>query len=516
MDILKNTILIFIICCSIKLYSQNLMSIKDSNEYKTYFYQNGNKSSEGFLVNGKPDKYWKTYFETGIIKSEGNRKNYELDSIWKFYNEEGSLMIEITYKNSKKNGIKRTFRKDGITEEFYVNDIKQGISKGFYLDGKIKYIIPFIKGKENGKAFEFTEDSLVISYSEYKNGFMIYKEKINCFNQKKEKDGKWIIFYKNGNIHFEETYKNGKKNGYFKEYSEEGSLLNIDKYIDGELQQNAKELIKLETKYDFYPSGNVKIEGTYADSIPEGIRRYFSEKGDVTSAKVYQEGIVVGDGIIDKTGKKQGAWKEYYFPSKETDNKRILKSEGAYKNDKKIGSWKFYFPDGKVEQIGIYNNFSQPIGDWKWYYPSGNIRKEESFNDGLLEGTMTEYNDSNTVISKGNYSAGLEEGFWFYNVGDEKQEGNYVAGKRSGLWKHFYDQKQLRFIGNFVDGVEDGKHRFYWDNGNMKEEGMYVMGKREGDWKIYNEDGTLFLTITYKDGIETKYNGVKVQTVNKK
>ena len=129
---------------------------------------------------------------------------------------------------------------------------------------------------------------------------------------------------------------------------------------------------------------------------------------------------------------------------------------------------------------------------------------------------MTEYNDSNVVIAKGNYNAGLEEGFWFYNVGDEKQEGNYVAGKRSGLWKHFYNEKQLRFIGSFVDGVEDGKHRFYWDNGNIKEDGIYVMGKREGDWKIYNEDGTLFLTITYKDGIETKYNGVKVQIVNKK
>ncbi len=510
---MKNLNILFInILLIINSYviSQTREKIKDSLNYKIYFYENGKKSSEGFLNDGKPDGYWKTYYENGNVKSEGNRDHFELDSIWKFYDEEGKMLLVINYKNGKKNGVKKTFLKEGMIEETYVNDIKQGLVKRYYPDGKIKSIIPCVQGKENGKAFEFSEDSVIIVLSEYKKGFMIYKEKINGYNVNKLKDGKWMSFYNNGNVKTEENYKNGLREGYFKEYTEEGSLIKIEKYTNDQLQQDAQELVKLDTKYDFYPNGKIKVEGTYNDSIAEGVRRYFSEKGDVISSKIFKEGIVIGEGIVDKKGRKQGAWKEYYFPGKSTDNKRVLKSEGTYKNDKRINKWKFYYPNGNPEQIGAYNNNSQPIGDWKWYLESGIIRREESFVDGLAEGMMIEYNDSNKIIAKGNFIAGLEEGFWFYHVGDERQEGNYVAGKRSGEWKHYYDEKHLRFEGSYVDGVEDGKHIYYWDNGYIKEDGIYEMGKKEGDWKINNDDGTLFMTIFFKNGQELRYDGIKI------
>ena len=501
----------FIIICFYS-FSQNNQIAKDSGNYKIFYYENGIKASEGTMVNGKPDGYWKTYNEKGIIKSEGNRLNFELDGLWKFYNDTGKIVLEINYKNGRKNGIKRTYLKDAIIEENFENDIKQGLSKIFYPDGKIKTITPFLKGRENGTAMEFSRDSIVITLMDYKNGFMVNKEKVNRYNDNHQKDGRWLTFYKNGILQFEGKYKNGKKNGYFKEYSKEGSLVKIEKYTDDELQVDATELRKLDTRFDFYPDGKVKVEGSYKDSVPDGIRRYYSEKGDVINSRIYKDGIIVGEGIIDKRGKKQGAWKEYYDPSKETGNKRILKTEGTYKNDNKIGSWKFYYPNGKVEQIGTYNDNHQPVDVWKWYYDSGNLRREENYVDGLPEGIMTEYNDSGKVISKGNYVAGLEEGFWFYNVGDEKQEGTYVSGKRSGLWKDYFSEGKLRFEGNYIDDVEDGKHKYYWDNGFLKEEGNYIMGKREGDWRYFNEDGTLFMIISFKDGIEKRYDGVKIQT----
>ena len=48
----------------------------DPNGYNTFYFQNGNVSSEGILKDGKPIGYWKTYYDNGQIKSEGNRKNF--------------------------------------------------------------------------------------------------------------------------------------------------------------------------------------------------------------------------------------------------------------------------------------------------------------------------------------------------------------------------------------------------------------------------------------------------------
>ena len=53
--------------------------------YTQFKHANGNVSSEGYLLNGKPEGYWKNYFETGTLKSEGSRKNFKLDGSWKFY-----------------------------------------------------------------------------------------------------------------------------------------------------------------------------------------------------------------------------------------------------------------------------------------------------------------------------------------------------------------------------------------------------------------------------------------------
>src|SRR5947209_7318235 len=67
---------------------------QNSNGYNKFYFQNGNISSEGNMVNGKPDGYWKSYYENGQLKSEGNRVNLKLEGPWKFYNEKGVLASE--------------------------------------------------------------------------------------------------------------------------------------------------------------------------------------------------------------------------------------------------------------------------------------------------------------------------------------------------------------------------------------------------------------------------------------
>ncbi len=498
---MKRIITIIFILTSIITYSQDTSKVAG---FTIFRYENGNISSKGIIKNGKPDGYWKTYYENGVLKSEGNRKKFVVDSTWKFYNEDGKLILDITYKEGKKNGIKTTYLPTEIVKEDYVNDIKEGFASYYYADTTLRLTVKFVRGKEQGFAREFSKKGDVISLLEYRNGYLINKEFVNRYVNDTLKNGKWVTFYPNGNVKSEEWYKSGIKNGYFKQYSSDGNLISVTKYVNGEIQKDASEIAKLDLKTDYYPSGDVKRIGSYKNNIPEGIRRDYSPEGKIIASKTFKDGIMIADGIVDEKGLQQGPWKEYYESGE-------VKAVGKYSNGYKIGDWKFYYRNGKIEQIGTFLKNEKPDGDWKWYYDDGKLWREEYYDNGLENGLMTEFSDSGTVIAKGRYIDGLEDSAWVYLLGDVKVEGSFKDGKRDGMWKYYYDNGILSFEGKFVDDNQDGKHSYYWNNGKLREEGYYIMGKREGEWYKFNYDGTLFLTTSYKNGIEIKYDGVKIK-----
>lgn len=473
----------------------------NSNGYNIFYYASGKKQSEGFLENGKPNKYWKNYYENGLLKSEGNRKNFELDSVWKFYSDSGKIILEINYLAGKKNGIRKTYLKNETIEEMFVDDVKNGITYHRYDDGKIKIKSTFINGREEGMTKEYSRDGVIITLIEYRKGFVVNSEKINRYRDGL-KHGTWKDFYDNELVKFEGNYSYGKRDGYFKEFDIKGNLLKIEKYINDELIYDAPELVNYEVRTDYYRNGKVKIVQSYKDNIPEGIRKEYSQDGKINQAYIYKNGIIVGQGIVDEQGMRQGPWKEFY----ETGEKA---GEGHYLNNLRQGEWKFYFKGGSVEQIGKYDQKGRPEGKWKWYFESGNLRKEDNFKNGVFNGNHVELSDSGKVIIKGEYLDGEEEGEWFYEVGDEKEIGSYVAGKREGTWKHYTDDV-LNFEGSYIEGNPNGDFVYFGENEKIKEKGKYIMGKKEGDWNIYDSEGIKIITIRYEDGIEISYDGNKI------
>jgi antitoxin component YwqK of YwqJK toxin-antitoxin module len=497
---------IFLILFPSVLFAQPNQNI-NPNGYNKFYFDNGIVSSEGTMRGGKPDGYWKTYSQTGTLKSEGNRKNFQLDSIWKFYNEQGKLAFEFNYKDGKKTGLKKTFdTKDLalVTSENYENDIKQGNTINYYKNGKVKKVTPFVDGKEEGQGYELSSDSIIVTLTSYKMGFIQREERINRKDDAGMKQGVWKEFYPSGVMKNEVNYSNDKMNGYFKEYSAKGSLLNTTKYSNGVIQINPPELAKLDVKTTYYENGAVKFTATYKDGVAEGIQREFSPDGKVIGAKVFVDGVLTGEGILDTAGRQQGLWKEYH-PNGE------LKLQGEYLNGKRIGDWVFYYPNKKIEQKGKYDKKGKAQGAWKWYYESGNLLREENYRNDLEDGTMIEYSDSGKVITKGDFMDGLKEGPWILELPEYREEGNYKADLRDGEWKHYYTSNgKLRFIGRFIDGVPDGMQIYYYENGKESQTGKYVGGLKEGDWKFYDETGMLFLTILYKNDIEIRFDGIKV------
>jgi uncharacterized protein len=154
----------------------------------TIYYPNGQLSSEGFVKDGKPDGYWKTYYVTGILKSEGKRTNFLLDSTWNFYNHSGDLVEVINYQFGKRSGYTYTYdynnpelpgQKTLVSKELYINDKKEGQSFYYYNTGELKEMVFFSDGKREGYAKEFDRDSTVITLKQYKDNYLISRERIN-------------------------------------------------------------------------------------------------------------------------------------------------------------------------------------------------------------------------------------------------------------------------------------------------------------------------------------------------
>jgi len=496
-----------LILFAITIFSQDTIN----NKFIILKHENGIISSEGYLNKGKPDGYWKSYNKKGVLISEGNRSNYLLDSVWKFYNDDSSLKMIVNYKNGKKEGLKTTFLDNEKVEEYYIEDIKNK-NEIHFSNGKIKSIIPFVDGLEEGVASEYDTLGNIIQLTHFSKGFISKREYINRTDNFGMKQGLWKIFYDNQILKTETNYLNNKRNGIHKEFDIKGNVIKIEKYINDVLISDAKETKKLETKKEYHKNGKIKVIATFYNGVAEGNRREYDESGKNIKSYIFSSGIIVGNGVIDDYGNKQGMWTEYYDGRfLDSNDNSIVRARGRYKNSKPIGEWKYYLQNGKLEQIGGFDEKGRQDGKWLWYYPNDSVLMEINFDSGKKEGEYIEFDVFGNVLVKGNYIEDFEDGEWFRINGNFIEKGKYVEGKREGYWKGYYlNNNQISYESVYNSDNPDGRYVQYWENGSIKEIGNYLLGKKNGLWQKFDEQGNLYLTETYKNGQEIRYDGIKV------
>jgi uncharacterized protein len=508
---MKYTLQILVLCLLVLNHeTQAQNSSVDPNGYNIFYFENGQKSSEGNLKNGQPEGYWKNYFESGVLKSEGNRQNGKLDSIWKFYSEEGILREEISFKNDLKSGVTNNYNTEGflIASTPFKENKKQGLGFTYFTNGGVSTETIYANGAENGTSYEFAPTGEIIGIRVYQNGILTQQEAINRKNGRGERIGLWKEFYEDRTVKLEGRYSGGKKNGYWKEYSPKSKLVQTYKYLNGELVENAEELTNLDIKQQYYPGsdGKVSFRGSYRKGLAQGTHLWYDKNGQIDSSKIYTKGKLVAQGKMDAQGLRQGFWKEFYYPDGE------LKAEGEYKNGYRFKVWKFYYEDGKLQESGSYGQKEKLEGKWKWFYENGQILLVEDYKNGKEDGISIEYNDTGKVVAQGEYVNGLEEGEWFYEIGDHLEEGRYEYGLKQGVWKHTYvTTREVRFEGEFYDDLPQGKHVWYYDTGIKRLEGEYISGIKDGLWRRFDKEGSILISIDYQSGNEVKVDGYKLK-----
>lgn len=505
---MKKIFLTMLFVIPVMLTAQQNGQLQDG--FQQFRYPNGNISSEGYIRNGKPDGYWKSYYVTGVIKSEGKRTSFLLDSVWVFYDQSGDTTEKISYLLGKRNGYSIKYQKDQVTglyvhtAELYAGDKREGLTRIFYPDGKLRQTIPYSDGKKEGLSREYDREGKIITLLEYNNDFLISRERINHTDASGMKQGEWLDFYPDGSIKTERNYRDDLLHGYYKEYDARGRLLVTLLYDNGKVtgtDADTSAEIEIQNRYD--DTGRLIYSGPYKEGIPVGIHREYNTDGTIRNAFIYNDnGVLISEGIVDAEGNRSGPWRDY-------SSEGTLIAEGNYAANRRTGAWKFYNSAGRLEQAGSYSN-GRIDGTWRWYYPGGELLREEDYFQGRRDGNYTEYTRTGDIIAQGTFADGERNGMWKVTTGDNSEEGEYLLGLRNGEWKSFYPDGKLRFKGNYRQGNPDGHHVVYYGNGRTKEDMFYRNGFRTRTWKKYNELGEIILSITYRDDVETSINGVPV------
>ena len=102
-------------------------------------------------------------------------------------------------------------------------------------------------------------------------------------------------YYPNGNLESEGTYKDGKPDGLWKKYYENGNLKDETTYKDGK----EEGLVK-----GYYPNGNLWGEATYKDGKPEGLVKEYYENGNLRQEVIFESGQAVSGYNYGVYGKK--------------------------------------------------------------------------------------------------------------------------------------------------------------------------------------------------------------------
>jgi antitoxin component YwqK of YwqJK toxin-antitoxin module len=494
----------YIIVCSF-LFSISAFGQKRDSVHMQFFHENGKVKSEGTLINGRPDGYWRNYHINGNIKSEGNRKEETLHGVWKFYTQEGVLFVSITYKDGVKEGPRLTYQDSVLVKrEIFVDNQLEGITEHYFSSGDLKLRIPFENNRENGTGYEYDSIGNLITLLTYKNGVLTRKREVNRRDKQGRRYGSWLELYPNMRVKWEGTYTDDLKNGFFKYYTNSGNLIRTERWIMGVLQEEDEETAKIQIKKELDPStGHVRFVGGYVQGKKEGVHREYDKDGNVIGGGIFSRGQLLAEGITDDLGRRQKHWKFYYQTGE-------LKEEGGYLDGRKHGNWKFYFLDGRVEQEGRYSR-GKFAGTWTWYHEDGSLWRSEEYVDGFRDGPFEERDFQGRVIAQGKYVEGFKDGKWYYLVGNTRIEGSYFDGERNGDWEYYYtDVDQVRFKGEYQAGMPIGRHEWYYDNGKLEARGRYKAGMKDGVWEFFNRNGVRYLTITYDNDVEKEYNGSKI------
>jgi len=368
--------------------------------------------------------------------------------ITQYFNSEGKLyMISSLTKETEKDlyALYRKYDKNGNLFIYSYAIEGKNTDKGYYSDGKLAYIkeLKIIKG------------------------------------QPPILHGRYIEYYKNGQIKVQGNNKDGKRDGEFKAFLRNGKSAGSVFYKDGKIikstlvnsmKDNAS--FSLTTDINYNLNSNEIITDEFLNGL---LKQYF---------------------IYNKNGLLDGESREYY---EEGD----IKSISHFKNHIPDGVFISYYQNGNMEEKYAYVN-GQANGECLSYYENGKLEERYFLKNGEIDGEAFAYYPSGKLRGKEVQKLGKREGesIIYHENGNIKQKSTFKNDKREGDLFIYFPSGKLRQTEKYINGKIEGEVIEYYESGTIKEKAYFINDKQEKEHFFYDKKGKLIKTDIYKNGVK--------------
>ena len=368
--------------------------------------------------------------------------------ITQYFNSEGKLYMISSLTNETEKDLYALYRKYDSNGNLFIYSYAidgKNIDRGYYSDGKLAYIqeLKIIKG------------------------------------QPPIPNGKYIEYYKNGQIKVQGSYKDGKRDGEFKAFLRNGKSAGSVFYKDGKIikstlvnsmKDNAS--FSLTTDINYNLNSNEIITDEFLNGL---LKQYF---------------------IYNKNGLLDGESREYY---EEGD----IKSISHFKNDIPDGVFISYYQNGNIENKYAYVN-GQANGECFSYYENGKLEERYFLKNGEIDGEAFAYYPSGKLRGKEVQKLGKREGesIIYHENGNIKQKSTFKNDKREGDLFIYFPSGKLRQTEKYINGKIEGEVIEYYESGTIKEKAYFINDKQEKEHFFYDKKGKLIKTDIYKNGVK--------------
>jgi antitoxin component YwqK of YwqJK toxin-antitoxin module len=215
------------------------------------------------------------------------------------------------------------------------NGHKVGEWKEYFDNGQLAKVYSFTKGKRDNETKAYFKNGILKFETKRVDGVFISKgfyESGNLFFERILKNGYYKEFYEDGELKIQANYKGGELSGIWTSFFETGEKEWEVDYYNG----YKKGLYK-----QYYKNGELKLEGIHSDYKKNGAEKRYTESGDLEWK---------GDYLKDVLHKK---WKKIDKDGKVLQT-LIYKNGVLTKSNNETRVIATKVPDGVIERVPVY------------------------------------------------------------------------------------------------------------------------------------------------------------------